>query len=170
MEQVPNARDELPFRDVAPDAAATLGARPVHRVPMLGDPSPFGRSFVPDRPAAVFGHFTAGGGPGSGAFDWGAPLPALPPPRNAGPFDYTIAPAQASDHERRLAELEDWMKRAQDTIRQTELRLTVVEEKLRLVNARLDRVDRDTSAQHAMARAMKDDTEAILVELQKVHE
>lgn len=167
MEQVPNARDELPFRDVAPDAAATLGARPVHRVPMLGDPSPFGRSFVPDRPAAVFGHFTSGGGPGSGAFDWGAPLPPLPSPDEVVP---RWAPLPASDHDRRLTELEAWMTRTQDTIRQTELRLAVVEEQLRLVNARLDRVDRDTSAQHAMARAMKDDTEAILSELRKVDE
>lgn len=167
MEQVPNARDELPFRDVAPDAAATLGARPVHRVPMLGDPSPFGRSFVPDRPAAVFGHFTSGGGPSRGAFDWGAPLPPLPPPDEVAP---RWAPLPATDHDRRLTELEAWMTRAQDTIRQTELRLAAVEEQLRLVNARLDRVDRDTSAQHTMARAMKDDTEAILSELRKADE
>lgn len=167
MEQVPRARDELPFRDVAPDAAVTLGPRHIHHVPMLGDPSPFGRSFMPDRPAAVFGHFTASGGPGSGAFDWGAPLPPLPSPADV---ESRWAPLPATDHSHRLTELEEKMTQAQNTIRQTELRLAVVEEQLRLVNARLDRVDRDTSAQHAMARAMKSDTEAILNELRKVDE
>jgi hypothetical protein len=50
------------------------------------------------------------------------------------------------------------------------VRLSAAEERLRLLTARLDRVDRDTSAQHAMARAMKDDTEAILSELRKADE
>jgi hypothetical protein len=170
MEQMPRARDELPFRDVAPDAAATLGPRPVHRVPMLGDPHPFGRSFVREPSGATFGHFTSGGGPGNGTFDWGAPLPPLPPPpppRDAKPFDIAWTPAPASDHDRRITELEEWMTKARDTLHQTEVRLSAAEERLRLLTARLDRVDRDTSAQHAMARAMKDDTEAILSELRK---
>lgn len=169
MEQVPRAHDELPFRDVAPDAAATLGPRPVHRVPMLGDPHPLGRSFVREPSGAAFGHFTYGGGPGNGTFDRGAPLPPLPPPppRDPKPFDIAWTPAPAPDHDHRIAELERLITRALNTIRQTETRLTVVEEKLRLVTARLDRVDRNTSAQHAMARAMKDDTEAILSELRK---
>lgn len=175
MEEMPSARDDVPFRDVAPDAAATLGPRPVHRVPMLGDPSPWGRplSRAPfgtlrspyDSSSPRNGAFNFDGALGFGAQQRGAS--AAPPGGAAHPWTASPAPP---DHERRLTDLEEKMTQTQNRVSLTDARLAAVEEQLRVLTLRLDALDKDTSAHHALARAMKEDTEAMLRELQTIHE
>lgn len=174
---MPSAYDEVPFRDVAPDAAATLGPRPVHRIPMLGDPSPFGRSL----PRAPFGTLRSpyeSTSPRNSAFGFGAPgfgvpmraeTPA-PPPGGVGWATIHAQPPSPSYNDRRLLELEEKMTQTQNRVSATDARLAAVEEQLRALSARLDALDHDTAAHHALARAMKDDTEAMLRELQTTRE